>query len=82
MNKDDVMATIDLAGILDKEHASKSLHEILKLPPSALHGVTAKDAEALQAAFGIKTIADMGRNKFFKVAQGLAAMADYEKATA
>ena len=73
------MAEINLTNFLDKEHENKSLKEVLKLPPSALQGVTEKDAEALNSAFGIKTIADMGRSKYFKVAQSLLEMANFEK---
>ncbi len=73
------MAEIDSTDFLDKEHENKSLKEVLKLPPSALQGVTEKDAEALKAAFGIKTIADMGKSKYFKVAQSLLEMANFAK---
>ena len=73
------MAEINLTNFLDKEHENKSLKEVLALPPSALQGVTAKDAEALKSAFGIKTIADMGRSKYFRVAQSLLEMATFEK---
>lgn len=73
------MAEINLTNFLDKEHENKSLKEVLALPPSALQGVTKQDAEALKSAFGIKTIADLGRNKYFKLAQSLIEMADFEK---
>jgi len=73
------MAQIDLSDFLDKAHEQKSLAEILKLPPSALQGVSEKDAEALRAAFNIRTIADLGRNKHFKLAQSLVEMADFAK---
>ena len=63
------MAELDLTHLLDKAHEKKPLAEVLALSPAALEGVTDKDAELLHAAFGIKTIADMGRNKFFRRAQ-------------
>lgn len=72
------MATVDLTDVVDKEHAGKGFGELLKLPPSALKGVTEKDAEALHAAFGIRTIADMGRSKYFKVAEAIVAMSAYD----
>ena len=71
------MAEIDLTKFLDKEHAAKPLPEILDLSPSALKGVTEADAEAMRAAFGIKTIRDMGRHKFFRLAQSLLEMAEF-----
>ena len=73
------MAEVDLTKFLDKAYESKSLKEVLQLPPSALQGVTEQDAAALQSAFGIRTIADMGRSKHFKIAQSLMHMAEFEK---
>jgi len=73
------MAELDLTWILDKAHEKKPLAEVLLLSPAALEGVTPKDAEALQAAFGIKTIADLGRNKFFRRAQMLVQVAEETK---
>src|SRR5664280_725744 len=46
--------------------------EILKAPVSALAGVSDADAAALQQAFNVKTVGDLGRNKFFRAAQALA----------
>lgn len=37
------------------------------------------DAEHLQAAFGIKTIGDLGRNKYFLWAQSIAELAEYAR---
>jgi len=36
---------------------------------AALRGVSPKDAALLQEAFGIKTVSDLGHNKFFIAAQ-------------
>lgn len=66
----------DLSALLDKEWEDKSLAEIMKAPVSALSGVSSGDAEALQKAFGIKTVGDMGKNKFFRAAQALAMLGD------
>ena len=71
------MAEIDLTKFLDKAHEKKTLKEILQLPPSALQGVSEKDAEALNSAFGIRTIEDMGRSKYFKIAQSILNMAEF-----
>lgn len=65
-----------LTDILDKAHDNQPIDDILKLSPSALKGVSDKDAELLQQAFGIKTIADMARNKFFRRAQALVALSE------
>jgi hypothetical protein len=61
---------------LDKAWEGKSAQELADAPVSALSGVTDNDAKLLQEAFGIKTIRDLGTNKFFRWAQGIAALAD------
>jgi hypothetical protein len=45
----------------------------------ALEGVTASDAESLMKAFGVKTIHDLGTNKFFLAAQAIATLASKEE---
>jgi hypothetical protein len=64
---------------VDKEFESKSLKEILDAPVSALEGVSEGDAEHLKAAFNIKTVRDLGTNKFFLWAQAINALADREE---
>jgi hypothetical protein len=61
----------DLSKYLDKSFESSSLEEILAAPVSALAGVTDDDAEALRKAFRIRTVGDLGKNKYFAVAQAL-----------
>ena len=43
-------------------------------PVSALAGVTDADGELLLKAFNIKTVADLGKNKYFASAQALLAL--------
>ncbi len=64
---------------VDKAYETKSLKEIADAPVDALEGVSAGDAELLAKAFGIKTIRDLGSNKFFLVAQAIAALAAKEE---
>ena len=61
----------DLSKYLDKAYENKSLTEILNAPVSALAGVTDEDAENLRKAFRIKTVGDLGKNKFFLAAQAM-----------
>ena len=61
----------DLSKYLDKAYESKSLNEILAAPVSALAGVTDDDAELLRKAFRIKTVGDLGKNKYFLAAQAM-----------
>jgi len=62
---------VGLDKALDKAYESKSLTELLDAPVSALAGVSDGDAEHLDAAFGIKTVRNLGTNKYFKLAQAL-----------
>ena len=64
----------DLSKYLDKAYEDSSLEEILKAPVTALAGVTDEDAEHLKTAFNIKTVADLGKNKFFTAAQAMLAL--------
>lgn len=69
-------ATADLSKVLDKAWQDKSLEEILDAPVEALAGVSASGGKSIRDALGVKTIGELGRNKYFKAAQALAALAD------
>lgn len=64
----------DLSKYLDKAYEDKPLEEVLSAPVSALAGVSDGDAEHLRAAFNIKTVADLGKNKYFAAAQAMLAL--------
>lgn len=66
--------SVDLSKYLDKAYEGSSLDEVLAAPVSALAGVTDSDAEYLKAAFNIETVADLGKNKYFAVAQAMLAL--------
>jgi hypothetical protein len=66
--------SIDLTKGLDKAYEDLSLAEILDAPVAALAGVSDKDGELLQEAFGIKTVRDLGSNKYFALAGVLVAL--------
>jgi len=68
--------SIELGKKLDKDYENKSLEEILDAPPSALAGLTDKHAELL-AGLGIKTVRDLGSNKYFAVAGVLVALSNH-----
>ncbi|OII69768.1 hypothetical protein [Streptomyces sp. CC77] len=69
------MASVDLDKVLDKAWADKSLPEILAAPVGALKGVSEKDGELLEQAFGVKTVADLADLKYVRWAQARAALA-------
>lgn len=60
----------------DKAFADKSIAELADAPVDALNGVSPGDAERLKAAFNIKSVRDLGTNKFFLWAQAVAKLAD------
>ncbi len=70
-----VSLTLDKA--LDKAYESSSLTELLDSPVAALAGVSAGDAEHLATAFGIRTVRDLGTNKYFTLAQSLVALSSH-----
>jgi hypothetical protein len=66
----------DIAGKVDKAFETVSLSELADAPVDALQGVSAGDAEHLKAAFNIKTIRELGTNKYFLWAQSIANLAE------
>lgn len=71
-----VAVTADLAQLLDKQWEDSSLADILTAPVSALQGVSEGDADLLRQAFNIKTVADLGKNKYFRAAHALTVLGD------
>jgi hypothetical protein len=71
--------TADLAKLLDKAYEDSNLADLVNAPVAALAGVSEGDAEALKSAFNIKTIGDLGRNKFFRTANALVDLAEGAK---
>ena len=67
--------SVDLSKGLDKAWEDKSLSEILAAPPSALAGLTERHDELLKE-LNIKTIADLGSNKYFALAGVLVALSN------
>ena len=65
---------------LDPDFRGKPLKEVCSGPARAIWGVLPSDGEALDKAFGIKTVRDMGTNKYFLWAQAIAVLAEKEGA--
>lgn len=66
----------DIKTKVDHSYESKSFTELANAPVSALQGVSDSDAALLLQAFGIKTVRDLGTNKFFLWAQAISKIAD------
>jgi hypothetical protein len=69
----------DLDKILDKAFENTDLTELVNAPVDALAGVSAGDAELLKQAFNIKTVGDLGRNKYFRAAAALVDLVERAK---
>jgi hypothetical protein len=61
----------DLTKILDREYEDLPLADVLNAPVEALAGVSKADADLLKSAFQVKTVRDLGRNKYFRAATAL-----------
>lgn len=66
----------DIAGKVDKAYEDKTVAEIADAPVDALQGVSEGDAQHLKEAFNIKTVRDLGTNKYFLWAQAITKLAD------
>lgn len=66
----------DISTKVDKAYEGKSIIDLASAPVDALQGVSAGDAEHLAAAFGIKTVQDLGTNKYFLWAQAISKLAE------
>ena len=68
-----------MAGIeskFDKAYETKPVAELATAPVAALQGVSDAMAEKLQDALGVKTVKDLGTNKYFLWAQAVAKLAE------
>jgi hypothetical protein len=71
--------TANLDKLLDKAFEQYALDKLPTAPVSALAGVSDADAEALAKAFNIKTIGDLGRNKYLRAAVAIVNLVDASK---
>ena len=68
----------NLDKVLDKAYEDKTLAELVDAPVDALAGVSEGDAALLMQAFNIKTVGDLGRNKYVRLAVALADLGGFE----
>ncbi|HEY0637227.1 MAG TPA: hypothetical protein VGD67_06240 [Pseudonocardiaceae bacterium] len=66
----------DISTKVDRAYEGKSMGELADAPVSVLQGVSEGDAQHLEAAFGIRTVRDLGTSKYFLWAQAIARLAD------
>lgn len=63
---------------LDPEHEDKTFKEIIELPPGALQGLREGVADKMLASLGVKTIAELGRWKFYRLAKAILVLSEVE----
>lgn len=61
----------DISRFLDKAYEEREFAELAEAPVDALEGVSASDAEHLQAAFNIRSIRDLAESKYVLRAQAI-----------
>ena len=72
-------APVDLNKHFDKAYEGMTVSELLDAPVAALAGVSEGGAEKLTADLGIKTVRDLGTNKYFRLAAALAELDHFSK---
>mmetsp|Transcript_43990 Transcript_43990/g.61834 ORF Transcript_43990/g.61834 Transcript_43990/m.61834 type:complete len:184 (+) Transcript_43990:10-561(+) len=70
--------TLNANFALDKVHETKPLHEIIKLPPSALQGL-ADRADQMLKKFKITTIEELAHWKFYEISKAIVVLATVEE---
>jgi hypothetical protein len=79
MEEERMPVNANLDKVLDKAYEDKTLAELVDAPVEALAGVTEADAGLLKQAFNVKTVGDLGRNKYFRAAAALVDLAERAK---
>lgn len=72
-------AGMRLREFLDKEYETKPINEIAAAPISALQGISKTAGAQLEKDMRIKTVRDLGTNKYVKWAQALTLVAELQK---
>lgn len=62
--------------IVVKKHHGRTAAELAASSPDAISGVSPNDAEKLAEAFGITTVRDLARNRYFRQSVAIAGAAD------
>jgi len=68
--------------VVDQAYVGKCFKDLADAPVSALRGVSAKDAKALQTAFNVTTVRELAQLSFVKWANAIVTLADEEQMTA
>ena len=64
---------------VDKAYEKMTLKEIANAPVDAIQGISERQANLLNEAFKVKTVADLAKLKYVKWAQAICALAEGEE---
>ncbi len=64
---------------LDKAYEGKSFKELVDAPVSALEGISDEGGKILEQKFKIKTIGDLAKFKYAKIAEAIVLLAAQEE---
>lgn len=73
------LTPISIRGAVDRQFEDKTLSELAKSPVHALEGLTPRHARLLEEGFGVKTLEDLAKLKYFEIAKAICLLAKYEK---
>lgn len=65
--------------ILDKAYEGKSFKELVDAPVSAIAGISDEGGKVLEQKFKIKTIGDLAKFKYAKIAEAIVELAGQEE---
>lgn len=63
---------------IDPDHENKSLKEIIEMHPGVLQGLREGVADKMLSTLGVKTIADLGRWKYYRLARAILVLSETE----
>ncbi len=70
---------MNLDTVIDQAYSGQSLRALADAPPSALRGVSAKDAKALAQAFNVHTVRELANLECVKWAAAITTLAEQEQ---
>ncbi|MBI3394587.1 MAG: hypothetical protein HY042_02010, partial [Spirochaetia bacterium] len=70
---------ISIRSAVDRQFEDKTLSELVQAPLHALQGLTPRHSRMLEEAFGVKTIEDLAKLKYFEIAKAMVILSRYEK---
>ncbi len=69
----------NIQGAVSKEFEGATLGQLQRAPIHALEGLTPRHAMLLKEGFGVQTVEDLARLKYFEIARAITVLAKYEQ---